>query len=225
MLGRAGIGGLDGQRLAYILMHAELDAVVCSGARRGKQHTYALLAERAPRARTLPRDAALAELAGRYFRSRGPASVQDFAKWSGLAASDARAGAEAMAPKLEREVIGGRTYWSGGPAADSGRARASAQLLSIYDEYVSSYRDRGAIGDPESGRRLVAMGNALAYIVLVDGQVAGTWRRTIDTRAVHVRVTPFRALSGAERAAVAKAAGRFAAFLDRGLMLDIGNEA
>src|SRR5262245_18317831 len=34
-LARARIG-TEGQRMAYILMHAELDAAICSGARRGK---------------------------------------------------------------------------------------------------------------------------------------------------------------------------------------------
>jgi hypothetical protein len=61
-----------GQRLAHIVMELELDAVVCSGPRRGKQFTYALVDERAPKARVLPRDEALAELAARYFRSHGP---------------------------------------------------------------------------------------------------------------------------------------------------------
>jgi hypothetical protein len=101
-LARARIG-TDGQRMAYILMHAELEAAICSGARRGKQFTYALLDERAPRARVLSREDALAELGARYFASRGPATVQDFAKWSGLTL-EARRGLEAAAPKLRRHV-------------------------------------------------------------------------------------------------------------------------
>ena len=67
--------------------------MICSGPRRGKQFTYALVEERAPRARVLPRDEALAELARRYFQSHGPATVHDFAWWSGLTVKDARAGA------------------------------------------------------------------------------------------------------------------------------------
>ena len=74
----------SGQALAHLVMHAELDAVICSGAPRGKQHTYALVADRAPEARRLERDEALAELALRYFTSRGPATVKDFRWWSSL---------------------------------------------------------------------------------------------------------------------------------------------
>ena len=218
-LSRAGIGAVDGQRLAYVLMRAELDAIVCSGARRGRQFTYALLEERAPRARTLSREEALAGLAGRYFMSRGPASVHDFAKWSGLAAADARAGLDAVAPGLEHRQVEGRTLWSGDSAPRVRRGPAAARLISVYDEYISSYRDRSAICDPDHGRRLMGMGNALGYLVLLDGRVAGTWKRAIATRTVEVQVTPFRRLTATERRAIATAAGRFAAFLGRQLVL------
>ena len=98
VLQRAGVQA-DGPRLAHVMMHAELDAVICSGARRGKQFTYALLEERAPRAKVLPRDEALAELTRRYFASHGPATLRDYVWWSGLTARDARAG---MADELAR---------------------------------------------------------------------------------------------------------------------------
>lgn len=41
-----------GQRLAHLALHAELEGVICSGPRRGKQFTYALLAEAACEAAT-----------------------------------------------------------------------------------------------------------------------------------------------------------------------------
>src|SRR5713226_2242979 len=88
----AGIAADNLLRSTYIIMRAELDGIVCSGARRGKQFTYALLDERVPQTRNLDRDEALAEFARRYFTSHGPATLQDFVWWSGLAAADAKAG-------------------------------------------------------------------------------------------------------------------------------------
>jgi hypothetical protein len=82
----------EGQRMPYLLMHAELEGVICSGPRRGKQFTYALLDERVPAAPVLDQDAALAELARRYLRTRGPATVHDFAWWSGLTVTAIRQG-------------------------------------------------------------------------------------------------------------------------------------
>ena len=91
-LNRAGLRTEGEFRFAYLLMHAELDGLICSGPRRGKQFTYALLDERAPTARTHDREQALVELTRRYFGSRGPATAHDFAKWSGLTVADARRG-------------------------------------------------------------------------------------------------------------------------------------
>ena len=108
-------------------MRAELDALVTSGPRRGKQFTYALLDERAPRGRTLARDAALAELAGRYFASHGPALPQDFAWWSGLTVADARRGIESATPRARaRSTVDGKTYWHA-PGASPARARSRAR--------------------------------------------------------------------------------------------------
>jgi hypothetical protein len=111
---RAGIA-TDDVRLVLILMRAELDGVICSGARIGKQFTYALLDERVPRTKALTRDAALAELTRRYFTSRGPATVQDFVWWSGLTVADARAGIEMTGRRLVREVIDGTACWRSSP--------------------------------------------------------------------------------------------------------------
>jgi hypothetical protein len=151
--------------------------------------------------------------------------VHDFAKWSGLTVGDARAGVEGVASKLRRETIDGATYWSGDERAPPRRRPPVAHLLSIYDEYISSYRDRAGIREPADARRLVGKGNALAYVVILDGQVAGTWRRSIGKGAVRVQVAPFRRLTRPQRNAVETAAQRYAEFLGAGLELKLGTRA
>src|SRR5215212_10045470 len=107
-MGRAGIT-LAGTPLALVIMYAELEHVICSGPRRGKQFTYGLVSERAPTARALPRDEALAELTRRYLAGHGPATIRDFVWWSSLTTADVRRGLDIIkARPLEQE---GRTYW------------------------------------------------------------------------------------------------------------------
>jgi hypothetical protein len=219
VLQKAGIATDDGLRLAYILMHAELDGVVCSGARRGKQFTYALVKERAPHAKTLGRDEALAELAGRYFMSRGPATVQDFAKWSGLTITDAKRGLEAVTAQLRQEVVDGQAYWFSTSTPSAKDASPTAYLLSIYDEYISGYKDRRAIGEAEVGAKLSALGNALSYIIVVDSQIVGTWKRTLRKDAVVIETNLFTRLTTAENRAVAVAAQRYGDFLQLSVVL------
>jgi hypothetical protein len=134
-LEKSGVAADNGQRLAYIVMHAELDGLICSGPRRGKQFTYALLEERVPPTRSLGREEALTELTRRYFASRGPATAQDFAKWSGLTVADAKHGLEAIKGQLQHEKLNGEDYWFTSSVSTAGLASPTAHLLSFYDEY------------------------------------------------------------------------------------------
>ncbi len=219
VLENAGIAAENGLRLAYLMMYAELEGLICSGARRGKQFTYALVDERAPHAKTLKREEALAELARRYFTSRAPASVQDYAKWSGLTIADAQRGLEAVRPRLVRELVDGQTLWRSNSSSSENQTAPSAHLLSIYDEYISGYKDRSAIGTAEVGVKLIALGNALNSIIVIDGQIVGVWRRTFEKKKVVIEMNLYVPLTKAEKDAVAAAAGRYAKFLEMPLVM------
>jgi hypothetical protein len=195
-------------------MSAELDQVICSGPRRGKQFTYALLSERAPRASLLPRDESLGELTRRYFTSHGPATLRDYVWWSGLTMADARRGVEIAGRALVQETFGDLTYWSAASAPALPRARSSAYLLPIYDEYLIAYRDRSAVTDPASTGRASQTIDGYAHWLIVDGRFVGTWRRAETTTGVEVSVTPHRSLTVADTKAIAVAAGRYSAFLE-----------
>ena len=209
-LAAAGIatsGGPDrnGQRLAYIVMWAELEGLIASGPRLGKQFSYVLLDERAPAGGAFDRDAALAELARRYVTSHGPATAADLANWSGLTLTDARRGIEAARPALLHEDVNGQALWFADAPLPPRSPSPTAYLLSIYDEYIIGYRDRSAIGSAEDGARLGAMGNALQNVIVIDGRIVGTWRRTLRKATVGVELNSFRPLNEAESAAVATA--------------------
>ena len=211
VLHRAGIQVDGTQRLAHIVMQAELDAVICSGARRGRHFTYALLDDRVPASRAPSRDDALAELARRYFRSHGPASLRDFVWWSGLTAADARAGIAFVERELVRDVVDGTTYWfpsSSRPPA----APRTAYLLPLYDEYLIAYKDRSAALDLSVWRRGWSR-DPLSAPIVVNGQVVGGWRRILKGDKVVVKATPFAPLSKRQFSAIADAAGAYSTFL------------
>ena len=200
-----------GQRLAHLLAQAEADAVICSGARRWKQSTYALLDHRSPDPpRPLARADALAELARRYFRSRGPATVADFAWWSGLPAAEARVGLESVKSALISDVIDGQIYWrSDEPAART--ASAKAYLLPAFEEYLIAYRARDAVLDPRHAERFHG-GGLLDPCVILEGTVIGTWRRALGRRSVAIDLHLFE--PGLRRPpALAAAAAKYGAFL------------
>lgn len=204
-----------GRRLAYILMHAEFEALICSGPRKGRQFTYALVEERVPqgpRADSVSREEALARWTLRYFRSHGPAQARDFAWWSGLTLRDAQGGLEMLDGKLLREILNGKTYWRSPDSNGEKPARPAALLLSIYDEYTIAYKDRSALGAERPIERLIAMGNALTSVLVLNGSIAGTWKRVLARARVEVTVSPFQALRKADTEAVQRAAADYGAF-------------
>jgi winged helix DNA-binding protein len=202
----------DGLRLGYLLMHAELEEVMCSGPRRGKQQTYALLDERAPTAPSddRPREEAVADLALRYFRSHGPATVRDFTSWSGLTAADGRAALERIGDGLERADHEGAA-WYAEPLSSAGPAPAgtTALLVPMYDETIVAHQDlRVALDDDRA-----AFEPLVERAVVVDGRTVGTWKRTLTARSTTVHVTLFRPLDPVESAALDAAVQRFGRFL------------
>ena len=205
----------DGLKLAYIMMHAELDGVITSGPRRGKTFTYALLDERATTARTLDRDEALAELVKRYFTSHGPATIRDFVWWSGLTVKDAEAGIDAVKPKLQQETIDGRVYFSAPSRAAAAPKGCLALLLPNYDEYLIAYKDRAPVIDSSrAAANIVARSNgAFPHHLIIDGTLAGSWRREIKANSVMIEVAPYMKLTPAQTRAVMNAVDCYGEFL------------
>jgi hypothetical protein len=210
-LRRAAIAADSVQRLAHLVIHAELEGVICSGPLRGRQFTYALLDERVPRKRLLPRDEALAELTRRYFRSRGPAQVRDFVWWSGLTTADARAGLEMVQRHLASETIEGKTYWFSPARRTAARPPRTAFLLPSYDEYLIAYKDRSAALDSALWTRIVRH-DPFSSAIVIDGQVVGGWKQVRWKGKVTIALDVPVSLSRRDRSLVAKAASRFGGF-------------
>ena len=206
----------------HILMRAELDKLICSGARRGKQFTYALLEERAPHAKTLKRDEALALLTLRYFTSHGPATAQDYAWWSGLTLADAKSGLELIRTEITSEVVDGMTYWytASRPAAKA--FPRTVYLLPNYDEYMVGYTDRSAMIASDHAEKLVALGVYLLNpSIVINGKIIGTWKRIFRKGSVVIEPRLLTSLNKTDTRALVAAAGRYARFLDLPLSLSL----
>ena len=214
-LTKAGVRADGTQRLAHLVMHSELDALICSGARRGKQFTYALLDERVPPTKALERDASLHALASTYFATRGPATENDFAWWSGLTMGDAKRAAHSAESSLESETIGGRKYWFKSTERVGKQPSPMASLLPNYDEFFIGLKDRSAIQKNLDAVGLKESLNFLrGHIATIDGQIIGGWKRIDQGSSVIVEVQPLTRMSESDRRAMSREAERFSAFLE-----------
>ncbi len=205
----------DNLRPLFFMLDAELDGIICSGPRQGKQFTYALLEERAPGIRHLDHDAAIAELTNRYFTSRGPATLQDFSWWSGLILSDAKKGIEMNGKNLIYEIINGQTYWYSSGMLLNLKQAGSVYLLPIFDEFIIAYKNRTELLHP-SYKKQSGIG-IFKPAIIINGQIAGIWKRNAQNLKVTVESHPFSPLSKNYRHLITTAAKRYARFIGKPL--------
>ncbi len=220
ILARGGVPP-EGQRSYHILGHLAQKGVICLGAREGRQQTFVLFDEWVRDSRRLERDDALAELARRYFTSHGPATLQDFTWWTGLAAAEAKAGLEMVQEGLMQEVVDGKSYWfSPSPPPEGEDGSPIACLLPNFDEYMIGYKDRSAMFPAAYSGQLAPRGNiAFNYTIIIDGIAAGGWRRERKNDGVVIRTRLFRSLDEAEKDALTLAAERYGEFLGMAVKL------
>jgi hypothetical protein len=190
----------DAGRGYHMLWYLSQTGTLVFGPPRDGEQQVVLLEEWTPRPRHLERDEALGELALRYFRSHGPATVKDFTGWCKLLAADVRVGVALARPYLEAVVVEGIEYLMD-PATPEllASARADARgvhLLPGFDEFVLGYQDRSAILAPEFARAIVPGGNGIFRpTVIANGQIIGTWRHKGQGAKRRLDATSFTAFT------------------------------
>ncbi|MDP8956885.1 MAG: winged helix DNA-binding domain-containing protein, partial [Actinomycetota bacterium] len=211
--------GIDpsGQRLPFILLHFELEAVICSGGLAGKQQTYALFDERVPKSRRFDHDEALAELARRYLQSHGPATVQDLRWWSSLTTPDLNKALELLGSTVRSEVLEGRTFWWLNADARATTRGRRAHLLQPYDETLVGYTESRFFGDPREPAARSAWKNPMlpSGVVLLNGRVAGQWKRTMKGRRITVEAFLYDDPTNPETRLLENAAAELGRFFGR----------
>jgi hypothetical protein len=211
-LTKAGIP-VDENRASHLLIWAELDGLVCSGATKGKKLTYALLEERVPKTDLPSREEALARLAKRYFSSHGPATVHDFIWWSGLPAREGSHALELIKSKFKAETINGQTYWSILPPSFPPNDHDVVILLPAFDEFIISYTDRDAVLPMENFSKTVSDNGIFRPIIVVNGQVIGIWKRTFKKGKVLVETRFFQPPEKGTLGLIEEAAKKYGQFL------------
>jgi hypothetical protein len=197
------------QRGMHLLVHWARHGLICITPRRGKQPTFGLLDEWVPNGSDLSGIEALAEMARRYLRSHGPATVDDFAWWTGVTKKEARSALEVVRREFDQMTLDGvEHWWSAGenPGGESPRAF----LLPPFDEYTIAYVDRSAVVDHD---RLASSGYGIGSNLIIDGRLAGLWKRTRDDDTVTIELRPTRSLSGEEQDLIPAAVASYARFL------------
>jgi hypothetical protein len=212
----AGGVSTEGQRGYHILWYLAQTGTLVLGAAQGRQQTFTLLDEWVRAPRRLERDEALGELAFRYFRSHGPATARDLARWSGLTMADVQRGLTVSGGLLTALELDGLRYHLAPETLAPAPTAARVHLLPGFDEYLLGYGDRSAALASENSAAVVPGGNGMFKpTVVADGEIAGTWRRTRIGGEVLIEPLLWNPLRGKLRDALVEAAGAYGAFLGR----------
>lgn len=221
LLERLGAEGfpVEGQAGYHLIARAGLEGVVCIGPARDGEQTFALTeAWVGPVVVKWEGEEAPAALLRRYLRAFGPASVHDFARWSGLGLREARRAKELNEGLPEAEWQAGegllmapeQEAW----LAEAGEEEVSARLLPAYDSFLLGYADRDLVVAEAHAKKVHPGGGVIRATVLVDGRAAGNWRLRRTARGAEVEVELWESLAGAEMAAVEREEGLMEQFVN-----------
>jgi hypothetical protein len=201
----------DGLRLSYIMMHAELEGIVCSGKRRGNQFTYSLLEEITGKSKSFNKEEALTELTKRYFQSRGPATIKDFSTWSGLTIKECTQGIEMNKSYFETLAFEKNDYYFFRSQALVKKTLPVIHLLPIYDEYIMGYKDRSAMLE---FKNVSTPAHPFSFdcTIIDKGCIIGTWKRIIGKKQVELYYDPFKPFTQKKEKAFNTAIKRFGKF-------------
>jgi len=193
----------------HILVWAAHQGLICQANRQGKQFTFSLVDNWIPTTKPLDKEEALSRLAKTYFRSHGPATVHDFAWWTGLTISEAKQGIDSEKGNFSEIKIEKQSFWF--LESTTAKKISGVHLLPAYDEYTVAYKDRSAF--LEEKHMAKARNGIFSPCILLNGQIAGTWKRTLGKNNVHVETTLFTKISLAEKTSIQKEIIRYEKFL------------
>lgn len=203
----------NSQRGIHILQQHALEGLICFGSHEGKQPTFVLMDEWLPKTRTMERDEALAALALRYFTSHGPATLKDFVWWTGLNVPVAREAIELSKKRLVREIISDTEYWYSPGIQIPPDKPASTFLLPGFDEFILGYTNRSAVLEARHIKQITPGGGLFYSSLVINGKVAGTWKRISKSNKISIEIKPFLRLTADQRNAVKQAEERYRCFL------------
>lgn len=200
--------------LSLIMMHAELEGIICSGPREGKQFTYRLLDELVPTAKPVSKDELLADLTYRYFSTRGPATSQDFAWWSGLSMAEVKEGVALVGKKLDLFTLNEQQYLFKPKKTKDISELQHTFLLPDYDEYGISYKDRSVIF---SGKSTHPSTSAYYHSIIMNGKAIGTWKATEKGNKASIQTNYNEPLSKAKEKLMQEAINKYLVFIGKEL--------
>lgn len=166
---------MDDHRLSYHIRMAEISGVLCSGDLLPMKASYALTADKVGAEAPVDRDEALMMLTLKYFRSRQPATLEDFVWWSGLGVNDCRRGIGLLGDRIHAEKWKRREFYLTDDCRTRGFRKGKCLLIPPYDEYLIGYKSRDIVLPTEHSHKAHNNTGTFQPVIAIDGMICGNW--------------------------------------------------
>lgn len=186
---------LDPDHLRLAISYAEVEGILVNGGLKRNKQTFTLLDEWVPYMPKIDREEALERLARKYFASHGPATVSDFAWWSGLSMTECRKGVEMIRADFVCETVNGREFWMRSDIEMPPADEASALLLPPFDEYVVSYKDRSELIEDAYYGKVMTRNGLFSPTIMLNGEIVGSWKKIVQKKTVRIELSFFKKTS------------------------------
>ncbi|MDL2258778.1 winged helix DNA-binding domain-containing protein [Eubacteriales bacterium OttesenSCG-928-K08] len=138
---------------------------------------------------------ALEDIMKRYFKSYGPATLQDFCHWSGLSLGLAKTVFLRVEHELGVKTLNDRTYYTFGEAEPA--ASNKLYLLGKFDPLFVSYKHKDWIVTRAQELEIWKSAARVEAVVLDGTNVIGTWRHSLKGNKMSINICPMANISAA----------------------------
>jgi len=204
-------------RFWSVVRPAMVEGLVCYGPDRGAEATYVRADHWLPRQRQASEQEAKQILLRRYLSAYGPATLPDFARWSGMSMKEASPIWKSLADELIEVSIEHKTaslLRKDREALENARFREPVlRLAPGFDPYMLAHAEKSHLVDDAFYKRVYRNQGWISPVVLLNGRVIGVWSVVRRGKESAAEVELFERASKDTRSRIDEEAGRLGSFL------------
>ncbi len=200
-----------------VVRQAVVEGLICYGPGRGQEVTLVRVDQWLPEQREISESDARQILLRRYLRTYGPATLQDFSKWTGCSMPEVRAVWELLKEELAGIYTEGKKGFILREDYDeltkSYLGGQIVRLLPTFDPYMLGHADKNELVASSYYKRVYRKAGWISPVVLLSGRVAGTWSYAGRGKRLSLNIAPLENFSKTIRTKIEEEAASLGRFL------------
>jgi hypothetical protein len=193
------------------------EGLVCYGPGEGNEVKLVRVDQWIKKQKPVEEQAARASLLRKYLSAYGPATLQDFAKWAGISMILVKPLAPELRDELVEVEIAGTKYLLLKQDCSAIKRHTMSdcvvRLLPLFDPFLLAHATKDHLIARSHYKRVWRNQGWISAVVLVDGEIVGTWTHASRGSRVVVTVEGFKKLLPPVRSSIEQEAASLAAFM------------